>query len=273
MAVQSASQTLARKIGLLLAITILLSKIFVGNSVSAIELPDLIEQIRPSIVGIGTQQALRRPPNNLTGTGFVVGNGNLVVTNAHVVANNLDPEMREKRVVFVGRGKKPSVRNASIVSIDRFHDLALISIDGPPIQALKLGDSASVREGQSIAFTGFPIGAVLGLYPVTHQGIVSAISPIAIPQHSVKDATAAQLRRLREPFDVLQLDATAYPGNSGSPVLDRQSGLVIGVINSVLVKHSKEHVLKDPSAISYAIPVKHVVTLLAGKSKSSASKK
>ena len=267
MAVQSTNQKLAHKIRLLLAIAISLSMISIGNSVSAIELPDLIEQIRPSVVGVGTQQALRRPPNSLTGTGFVVGNGNLVVTNAHVVANNLDTEAREKRVVFVGRGKKPSVRNASVVRVDRVHDLALLRVDGPPIPALKLGSQAIVREGQSIVFTGFPIGAVLGLYPVTHRGIVSVISPVAIPQHSIKGATAAQLRRLRDPFDVLQLDATAYPGNSGSPVLDRQSGLVIGVINSVLVKHSKEHVLKDPSAISYAIPVKHVVALLAGELK------
>ena len=37
-------------------------------------------------------------------------------------------------------------------------------------------------------------------------------------------------------FDVYQLDATAYPGNSGSPLLDADSGKVLGVINSVFVK-------------------------------------
>jgi S1-C subfamily serine protease len=237
------------------------------GAVSAVDLPELIEQVRPSIVGIGTQQALRSPPNNLTGTGFVVGDGNLVVTNAHVIAESLDVEARERRVVFVGRGRKPSVRNAEVVSVDRFHDLAVLRIDGPPVAALTLGAASPVREGQAIAFTGFPIGAVLGLYPVTHQGIVSVITPVAIPQNSIANATASQLRRLREPFDVLQLDATAYPGNSGSPVYDRDTGLVIGVINSVLVKQSKENVLKDPSAIAYAIPVKHVIELLAGATK------
>ncbi|MGR9093416.1 MAG: S1 family peptidase [Gammaproteobacteria bacterium] len=239
----------------------------VSRSVDSSELPDLIDQIRPSIVGIGTQQKLRRPPNNLSGTGFVVGNGNFVITNAHVTSSELDTDRRERRVVFVGRGKKPSVREARVVRIDDFHDLALLQFDGPPVAALRLGDSATVREGQSILFTGFPIGAVLGLYPVTHQGIVSAISPSAIPQHSIKDATAKQLRSLREPFDVLQLDATAYPGNSGSPVIDRSTGLVIGVINSVLVKSSKENVLKDPSAISYAIPVKHATALIAAETR------
>ena len=247
----------------MVAILVVLAGLAISGTVNAGELPDLIESIRPSVVGIGTQQKLRRPPNSLTGTGFVVGDGNFVITNAHVVANELDTDRRERRVVFVGRGRKPSIREASVVRIDDFHDLALLRFDGPPVAALKLGRSATVREGQSIIFTGFPIGAVLGLYPVTHQGIVSAISPSAIPQHSIKDATAQQLRRLRKPFDVLQLDATAYPGNSGSPVMDRATGLVIGIINSVLVKDSKENVLKDPSAISYAIPVEHAIALLA----------
>jgi S1-C subfamily serine protease len=250
-----------------LAGVVLLALGSLTGAAEATELPDLIDRVRASIVGMGTQQALRRPPNNLTGTGFVVGNGNLVVTNAHVIANELDAEMRERRVVFVGRGRKPSVRTATIVSIDRFHDLALLRFDGPPVPALQFADSDAVREGQSIVFTGFPIGAVLGLYPVTHHGIVSVISPIAIPQHSIKNATAQQLRRLREPFDVFQLDATAYPGNSGSPVFDRDSGRVIGIINSVLVKRAKENVLKDPSAISYAIPAKHARALLAGAAK------
>ena len=236
-------------------------------SAGANELPELIERIRPSIVGIGTHQALRRPPSNLTGTGFAIGDGNLVLTNAHVVANKLDRDRRERWVVFVGRGKKPSMRDANILSVDAYHDLALLRIDGPPVPALKFGDSSSVREGQSIVFTGFPIGAVLGLYPVTHQGIISTISPIAIPQISIRGATADQLRRLREPFDVFQLDATAYPGNSGSPVIERDSGLVVGVINSVLVKRSKEHLLKDPSAITYAIPARYAIALIGGKSK------
>ena len=231
-------------------------------TLNAADLPSLIEQIRPSVVGVGSHQALRRPPNSLRGTGFVVADGNLVITNAHVVAAKLDDESREQRVVFVGRGKKPSVRIAQVIKTDRTHDLALLRFDGAPVRALRFGTTHSVREGQEIAFTGFPIGAILGLYPVTHRGIVSAITPIAIPQFSLKSASAAQLRRLRDPFDVFQLDATAYPGNSGSPVFDRATGLVIGVVNSVLVKQSKENALRDPSAITYAIPARYARALI-----------
>ena len=52
-------------------------------------------------------------------------------------------------------------------------------------------------------------------------------------------------------------DATAYPGNSGSPVYRAQDGVVIGVINKVFVKSTKENVLKDPSGITYAIPIRY----------------
>ena len=61
---------------------------------------------------------------------------------------------------------------------------------------------------------------------------------------------------------VLQLDATAYPGNSGSPVYLPDTGEVVGILSSVFVKESKERVLSDPSGISYAIPIQHAQKLL-----------
>jgi len=67
---------------------------------------------------------------------------------------------------------------------------------------------------------------------------------------------------MRNPFMVFQLDATAYPGNSGSPVYEPQTGRVIGVINSVFVKESRESILQKPSGISYAIPSAYVHSLL-----------
>ena len=123
-------------------------------------------------------------------------------------------------------------------------------------------ESSVVREGQSIAFTGYPIGMVLGLYPVTHTGIVSAISPVAIPMMRSRQLNAKLLKRLRDPFKVYQLDATAYPGNSGSPVYNTETGRVIGIVNKVFVKESKETVLSKPSGITYAIPIKYLNDLL-----------
>jgi serine protease Do len=61
---------------------------------------------------------------------------------------------------------------------------------------------------------------------------------------------------------IYQLDITAYPGNSGSPLYDAQSGEVIGILNKVFIKEAKETVLEKPSGISYAIPIKYLHNLI-----------
>lgn len=225
-------------------------------------LPEIVAQIKPSIVGVGTVLPTRRPPIALMGTGFVIGDGHYIVTNAHVVPEITDNEKREQLSVFVGVGSTATSRAAQIVLVDKEHDLALLRVSGPAIPSLTLGYEDEVREGQDIAFTGFPIGSVLGLYPVTHHGIVSSITPIVIPVASIKDLDSKMLQRLKQPFDIFQLDATAYPGNSGSPLYSPSTGRVIGVINMVFVKETKEKVLEHPSGITYAIPVSYLRDLL-----------
>lgn len=120
----------------------------------------------------------------------------------------------------------------------------------------------SIREGEQIAFTGFPLGTILGLYPVTHHGIISSITPIVIPARSERELTANRLKQLRNPYLVYQLDAVAYPGNSGSPVYNPETGEVIAIINKVLVKATKEAVLTDPSAITYSIPIRYLQQMI-----------
>ena len=142
------------------------------------------------------------------------------------------------------------------------HDLALLLITGSSLRPMALGDGSRVREGELYAFSGFPIGMILGLTPVTHRGIVSAITPIVIPAISSKELSVKQIRRMQDPYKVFQLDATAYPGNSGSPLYETDTGKVVGVINSVFGKESKETLLSSPSGIAYAIPVKYVKKLI-----------
>jgi S1-C subfamily serine protease len=225
-------------------------------------LPETVKRVKPSIVGVGTYQELRRPRAKFQGTGFVVADGRHVLTNAHVVSNELEIQKNERFAIFVGSGRNTKSRVADKVAVDAEHDVALLRIDGAPLPALSLGRDEDVAEGQSIAFTGFPIGSVLGLYPVTHQGIISARTPIAIPRQTPGQLNAAAVRRLRSPFLVFQLDATAYPGNSGSPVYDPRTGDVVAIISSVFVKKSKENVLKDPSGITYAVLVRYARALM-----------
>jgi S1-C subfamily serine protease len=224
----------------------------------------LIDQIKPSIVVVGTYLKTRSPAFVMRGTGFVVGNGTLVATNAHVVPENLDSANGEILVIqaTAGHGLLQQ-RPAKATAGDKSHDLALLRIDGPPLPALVLQSGGPVREGQSVAFTGFPIGSVLGLSPVTHRGIISAITPIVLPSAKANQLNEKVIKRLKSgTFEIYQLDGTAYPGNSGGPLFEMEKGEVIGIINMVFVKGTKESVLSHPSGISFAIPVLYLQELL-----------
>lgn len=226
-------------------------------------LADTVAKIKPSIVGVGTFQRTRQPPVNLLGTGFVVADGRHVLTNLHVLPKVIDSDNHEILAIFVGTGENPDVRLAVEVAADTEHDLALLKFSDAPLPSLTLGDSGKVREGERYAFTGFPIGAILGLYPATHRGIISAITPGVIPQDDSRRLTVDMITRLKDPYMVFQLDATAYPGNSGSPLFDPDTGVVIGIVNKVFVQEGKENVLQRPSGISYAIPIRYARALLA----------
>lgn len=228
------------------------------------DLPSLIEKSKPSILAIGTYKKTQSPPFVFRGTGFVIGDGNQVVTNAHVLPETNLPDGPELAVLVRSPRGEAAIRRAQLIRKVNDHDLAIVRIDGPPQPALPIGDSSIIREGQLVAFTGFPIGGALGFSPVTHRGIVSAITPIALPSGNSNQLNEKLIKQLkRGAFDVFQLDATAYPGNSGSPVFDPETGTVIGVINMVFVKGSKESALSAPSGISYAIPAHHLRSLLS----------
>ena len=227
-----------------------------------------IERVRGSVVAIGTFERTRSPQFQFYGTGFAVGDGTIIVTNSHVLPPLLDPARRESIAILLpGRVRAPKediqVREAKQIAVDVGSDLALLKIMGASLPPLKLRDSDAVREGQEVLFTGFPIGAVLGPFPATHRGMVSVVTPIAIPQARAAELDPQTVRRLTSgSFPVLQLDATAYPGSSGSPVYDPDTGEVLGIVNMVLVKSTKESALSQPSGITYAVPSRHLQSLL-----------
>lgn len=232
---------------------------------AAANVADSIAKVKPSIVLVGTFNATNSPRFALRGTGFVVGDGNFAVTNAHVISEGLEKESESKIVIQVRTLQgELQARVATVMEIDKPRDLALLQFEGPPVPRLVIRDSDTVREGQSIAFMGFPIGGALGFSPVTHRGIISSITAIALPSSNSAQLNARNVASLRSGgFNVFQLDATAYPGNSGGPMFDADTGEVIGVINMVFVKGTKESALTHPSGISYAIPSKYVMELLA----------
>lgn len=223
-------------------------------------LPQLVKQIKPSIVGIALFTPLEANAPKLRGSGFVVGNGKYVVTNYHVVAQELDPNIVQHYVALSGEGRTPKAHKMEVIDIDPVHDLAILSITDK-LPALKLASDDYVDSGTSIVMTGFPLGAILGLYPATHTGIVATLAPDINPASNADELTVQMLKRLKEPFMIYQLDITAFPGNSGSPIYTKASGEVIAVLNKVFVAQGKEAALSNPSGISYAIPIKHLRNL------------
>jgi S1-C subfamily serine protease len=232
----------------------------------AAELTQTVATIKRSVVGVGTFLKTRSPAVRFVGTGFVVGDGLSVITNAHVVPE-LDLEKMEVLGIVVSDGSEGiDFRPAQVVGMDREHDLAHLSLAGAPLPALQLGDGAGMAEGRELAFTGFPLGMVLGLHPVTHRALLSAITPIVLPSlNSNKLAPGAILALQRARFPIYQLDATAYPGNSGSPLFDPATGSVVGIINMVFIKGLKESAISSPSGITYAVPAAHARALMQRK--------
>lgn len=222
--------------------------------------PDLIETIKPSIVAVGTYYFNDIPKPQYLGTGFIIKGGKRLVTNFHVVAGLIEKKKLPYLRIF-HKNFPPKGMPAKILATDKFHDLAILEQKGTALPALKLADSSDAKEGYNIAFTGYPIGFILGLNPTTHTGIISSIAPLIKPSPTARIINGEMIRHLNEPYDIFQLDATAYPGNSGSPVYRKSSGEVIGVINMVFVKGKKEHALTDPTGITYAIPANFIKVL------------
>lgn len=232
----------------------------------AADLAHTITAIKPAIVAVGTFQKTRSPAVVFFGTGFAVDDGLTIITNAHVVAHPVNTEQLESLGVLVGNEGNTEFRSAVVVATDREHDLARLRITGAPLPVLRIGDSSQVQEGQSMAFTGFPLGMVLGFTKVTHRGMISSITPIVKPALNSSRLDPKSIVQLQKSaYGVFQLDGTAYPGNSGSPLYDTDSGVVYGIINMVFVKGLKETAISQPSGITYAIQSNHIRSLIDQK--------
>lgn len=162
------------------------------------------------------------------GSGFIVSEDGLVVTNKHVVQDG-DAEY----TVVTNDG---SQYEAEIVDMDPVQDIAILKIDGKDLQPLDLGDSESVKLGQ----TAIAIGNSLGEFKNTVSvGVVSGLA---------RDITAAGLGFVERIEGVIQTDAAINQGNSGGPLLNLK-GQVIGMNTAVA---------QDAQNVGFAIPIDRV---------------
>jgi putative serine protease PepD len=152
-----------------------------------------------------------RPEEADSGTGIVLNDKGLILTNDHVVAGATG--------ITVSPGKSSSVtRTATLVGEEANDDLALIRIDpsGLGLRPLKLVSSSSVQVGDSV----YALGNPYGLDETFTRGIVSALGREISAPDGAKIAGA------------IQTDAALNPGNSGGPLLNA-GGEVIGVNSQI----------------------------------------
>lgn len=230
------------------------------------DLVQLVVTARRSVCAVGTYNPLDSPRFSFRGSGFFVTNGSTVVTCWHVLPQSRPGEAISGRLVVQLPAAEGGFehRDAEIIASDRLHDLAVLRVSGAQVAALDVAQPDNVREGMSVAFIGYPIGGVLGFSPVTHRGIVSSLVSSSAPPPTAQRLSPAAVRQAREgAFVLIQLDGTAYPGNSGGPLIAVDSGQVIGVVSMVLLKGTRESALTNPSGISYAVPARYLSPLLA----------
>ena len=171
-----------------------------GTPLSNVE---LLGRVRPALVDISIPSPIGDIP---AGTGFVVRDDGLVVTNRHVVDDadlvTVRMSVQEGQTwEFTGR-----VLGRGILA-----DLAVIRLDSDRIfDVLPLGNSDDVAFGDEVTAWGFPVSYFLGADPTLTRGVISSPD------------------RIFDDTEYLQTDAAVNPGNSGGPLID-QYGQVIGV--------------------------------------------
>jgi serine protease Do len=189
-------------------------------------IPDIFQRVSPSVVYISAVAidpfGVPSRVNSLVGSGFIISDDGLVLTNSHVVFGH------QAIAVTLDDGVK--VRG-KLLGADPILDLAVLSI---PVRRGRypkatLGDSDAVRIGEDVLAIGNPAG----LEQTLTRGVVSGVNRFQ-PESPLS---------LTRPL--IQTDAPINPGNSGGPLLNR-CGEVIGINTSLLT---------DVQNIGFAVPI------------------
>ena len=231
-----------------------------------------VEANRFAVLAVGTYGFKDTPTAQYYGTGFVVGDGNIAATNEHVIAAIKKKKKLDQLTLFLPGQRPDRGRPAKLIGQDRFHDVAILRFAGPPIKPLTLDTTGKPAQGQTVGIIGYPIGMHLGVVPAAHKGVIAAIVPAVRPLPKGAKLTPELAKAIQQPYQFYQLDLVVYPGNSGSPLFDVQTGKVLGVINKTLAAKTREHLLTNPSGIAYAVQVRWVDELTTRYRKSVTAK-
>lgn len=169
-----------------------------------------------------------------SGTGFVFNSAGYAVTCAHVV--------KDASEIYVRIGTAPdAIQKARAVGIDEKADVAVILIDGKDYYAAAVDMEERVYLGDEIIILGFPFGSkvaddVMEMSVSYARGYVSS-------------------KQMKNGMEQVLLDISAKAGNSGSPVLSRETGKVIGVLCGSILNNSGDRLVEE---INYMRPIRYI---------------
>lgn len=193
---------------------------------------DAVKKVSPAVVSITSTQNVtdifgRSYESNGAGTGFIITNDGLIVTNKHVVSDE-----KATYTVFDHDGKE---YEAKVLATDPYNDFAVIKIDATGLPVVDLGDSDDLSIGQWVIAIGNALGEFDNSVTV---GVVSAKG------RQIQATGGGQAERLE---GLIQTDAAVNPGNSGGPLVNLK-GQVVGINTAVA----------DAQSIGFAIPTNSI---------------
>jgi S1-C subfamily serine protease len=144
-----------------------------------------------------------------TGTGFLFGSRDYIVTNYHVVKG-----ISQVKVKFLNE----EVFDAAVIVKDIQNDVAILKLNKTPSLKtieMKFGDSSRVRMGDKVFTIGYPSTQILGTKPKYSEGVISAVTGI------------------QDNPNMFQTTVPILPGSSGSPLFN-ENGEVVGLTTGSL---------------------------------------
>lgn len=182
----------------------------------------IVQNVSPAVVSVVASKDI--PVSS--GSGFFVSKDGLIVTNKHVVE-----DIEAEYTIIMNDGRK---LNVTVLARDPFQDIAILKAEGEKFNFISLGDSDTLRIGQSV----IAIGNALGEFQNTvSTGIISGLH---------RNVTASGgLSGTEELQELIQTDAAINKGNSGGPLLNL-SGNVIG-INTAMAQGAEN--------VGFALPI------------------
>ena len=195
---------------------------------------DAYESILPSVVhvrGMRSPQIDVEPlPEPQSGTGVVIVDTGIILTNLHVVhgANSI-------QVVFHDGLESDAV----VIGVQPEHDLAVLQAKTIPddLYAATLRSTAGLRPGEPVVAVGFPFG----IGPSVSAGVISGLGR----EYQTVDGK-------RVLTNLIQFDAAVNPGNSGGPLITPE-GEVIGIVTGLLNPTEQRVFI----GIGFAVPIEN----------------